>query len=256
MIEPRDLLTAVAVKNNGDWDKIYEAIRLKDFPSEEETVEICSKIKSKVLTALDKEYPEWLRRVYKPPFILFYYGDLSLLQNQDKNLAIVGSRDNTEYGKETTFNLVKEIRARYVVVSGLARGIDSIAHEAAINNGGKTVGILGSGIDKCWPSENLSIYKKMKKEHLVISEYPGTTEPNPKHFPMRNRLIAGISKAVLVTEAKERSGTLITVGYALNASKDIMCVPYPIGSESSCNRLISEGAYLVQSGQDIVDIMK
>ncbi len=256
MIDGRDILISLAVKNSGDWDKIYESIKAKSFVEKEEVDQICKSIDSKAITILDSEYPEWLKYIYKPPFVLFYYGDISLLENVDNNLAVVGSRDYSEYGKQTTFNLVKDICARYVIVSGLARGIDSIAHEAAINNGGKTIAVLGSGIDRCFPSENKGLYKRIKKEHLLLSEYPSNTEPSPKNFPMRNRIIAGISKAVLVTEAKERSGTLITVQYALNANKDVMCIPHPVGSSSSCNRLISQGAFLVETAEDIDNIMK
>ena len=256
MIEGRDILIYLAIKFRGDWDKIRDTITGKNFVDAKEVEELNSTDKSNKLTILDPEYPEWLRAIYKPPFVLFYYGDISLIKNIDKNIAVVGSRQYSEYGKETTFILVKDICARYVIVSGLARGIDSIAHETAIKNGGKTIAVLGSGIDVCYPSDNKVLYKKIKKDHLLVSEYPSDTPPEPQLFPLRNRIIAGLSKAVLVTEASERSGTLITVHYALAANKDVMCVPHPAGTHSSCNRLISQGAYLVESGEDIDNIMK
>lgn len=249
------ILTYLAIKFHGEWDEIFKAIRDRQEYSIEEMESTVNNMKSKAVTILDPDYPEWLKNVYKPPFVLFYYGDLSLTKDIENNLAVIGSREPTDYGKNITEYLVKNIRARYTIVSGLARGIDSIAHQAAIDSGAKTIAVLGSGIDYCYPPRNKELYEVIKKNHLVISEYPGDEYPDPSHFPARNRLVAAFSHGVLVTDAQIRSGTLITVEFALATNKEVMCVPHRITDNSSCNRLIADGAFLIESAQDIIDIM-
>jgi DNA processing protein len=140
-------------------------------------------------------------------------------------------------------------------VSGLARGIDTMAHQTTVNFHGKTIAVLGSGIDRCYPDENQAIYEIMKKEHLVVSEYPNQTEPHKDHFPWRNRIIAGLAQALFVAEAKKRSGTLITVGYALYLGKDVYVLPHLATTDNSTNRLIKDGAILVESAHDILEHM-
>lgn len=252
----KEVLIFLAVKHHGDWDEIFNAIQNREFGTPEEIQSVIKNIKSKVLTILDDNYPEHLKGLYRPPFVLFYYGDISLIDSIENNIAVIGSRDYSEYGKNMTQYLVKDICARYIVVSGLARGIDGIAHRTSVENGGKTIAVLGSGIDYCHPKENLDIYNEIKTNHLLISEYPNDEVPKPEYFPWRNRLIAAFSKGLLVTEAHSRSGTQITVEFALQMNREIMCVPYRITDETFNNKLISEGAYLVESGEDIAYIMK
>ena len=254
-MEAREILLFLSTYCNGKWESIYGLLTKRESFSDDFMKEVNSSIKSKYVTILDHEYPSWLKNIYRPPFVLYYYGDFSLMQNLDKNIAVIGSRDFSDYGKKITQYLVKDICARYIVVSGMAVGIDTIAQEAAIQNGGKTIAVLGSGIDYCYPASNRKLYEKLKKEHLVISEYPNATEPCPDMFPFRNRIIAALSKGVLVTEAHEHSGTLITVEFALNMGKDVMCVPYHADEKSSCNDLISCGAFLVQKAEDIFEVM-
>ena len=249
------ILTYLAIKFHGDWDEIYKSIKERQEYPIEEMEKVVSSIKCKAVTILDDDYPQWLKNIYKPPFVLFYYGDLSLAKDIENNLAVIGSREPTDYGKKITEYLVKDIRARYTIVSGLARGIDSIAHTAAIESGAKTIAVLGSGIDYCYPLRNKELYEEIKKNHLLISEYPGEEMPDPSHFPARNRLVASFCHGVLVTDAQIRSGTLITVEFALCTNKEVMCVPHRITDNSSCNRLIADGAFLVESAQDIIDVM-
>ena len=169
---------------------------------------------------------------------------------------MVGSRKHSDYGEKMTTDIGGDLAKRgYVIVSGLARGIDSIAHKAAIDSGGSTIAILGSGIDVCYPPENQDLYDEIKNNHLLISEYPNDVQPDSYRFPIRNRLIAGLSKTLVVTEASYCSGTLITAMLALQGNTDVMCVPYEAGRQSECNRLISHGAYLVESADDVIEQM-
>lgn len=251
----RDVLIAVALKYQGKWNQMYKAISLREYP-EKEYFDCIPLLKSKVLTLLDPEYPPFLKMVHHPPLVLFYYGDLNILNDYYKNVSIVGSRSCTEYGIEITEEITKGlVNKGFVIVSGLASGIDAVAHRSCIESGGKTVAILGSGIDVCFPSENKDIYNIIKKEHLLISEYPGLSIPEGSNFPIRNRIIAGLSKTVVVTEASPLSGSLITAGLALSINADVMCVPHIAGINSGCNRLIKSGAFLVESADDVISQM-
>ena len=255
MATARQVLIYLSLKHQGEWEKIYEDIVQKVVYPSEEIEKVTGDLKINTVTILDKEYPEPLKQINKPPFVLFYYGDFSLLSDYQNCLAVVGSRNYSEYGKTATINIIKDLKGKFTIISGLALGIDSIAHEAALDSNAKTVAILGSGIDYCYPKSNTEIYQKIKQNHLIISEYPGNVEPKPEHFPIRNRLIAALAKSILVTEAKKKSGTLITVSLAASIGRNIMCVPYPINQDSECNQLIKDGAYLVENGQDVIEYM-
>ncbi len=253
-MEARNILIYLSLIHNGNWDNIYQDIVDKrcDF-NEQDALNIIKKIPYKALTLLDDNYPSYLKECYKPPFVLFYYGDISLLTDEYKRISVVGSRQCSDYGIKATSSIVAPLAKDYVIVSGLAKGIDAVSHECAINNGGKTIAILGCGIDKCYPIENMNLYKNIKENHLLISEYPGDSVVEVTQFPFRNRLIAQFSRCLIVTEAKLHSGTSITVGYALKGGAEICCVPYHIDEESLCNKLISEGATLVQSAKDVIN---
>ncbi len=253
MVKGRDILIYLSLKYDGEWDKIYAAIQNRAHLDMDDFDKVISKVNTNVTTILDKDYPKQFSFIPKPPFVLYYYGDLSLLSNPDKCLSVIGSRANTAYGKEMTELLVKGISDRLIIVSGMARGIDGIAQEVAINNGGHSVAILGSGIDYCYPKRNQDLYDKLKENHLVISEYPGKTAPKPTSFIDRNRLIAAASSKTLVVEAKYRSGTVSTVNYALQYGKDVLCVPTRANEESMCNRLIKEGAVMIETVYDLED---
>ena len=253
----RKVLIFLSLKYHGDWSLIWKDLldkkivySLKDFESIEE------KLTCKVVTLYDPEYPESLRHVHRPPFVLYYYGDFSLLNIARKRLAVIGSREASEYGINATKQLINEIDSDYLVISGMAMGIDTIAHVSAIESGKKTVAVLGSGIDYCYPSSNLDLYQTIKKNHLVISEYPFDTEPKPMNFPYRNRIVAGLADAILVSDAHEKSGTSFTIEYALGMGKTVMCVPHPIGAKSLCNSMIKQGAFLVESAEDIDYLME
>jgi len=203
-----------------------------------------------------KYYPERLRNIDSPPKELYCLGNLELL-NYKKNIAIIGSRDCSLYGeraaKDFAFNLAKE---NVCIVSGLARGIDSFSHIGALNAKGKTIAVLGSGLDNIYPKENIKLVEDIIKNNgLVISEYPLGTKPLKQHFPARNRIISGISDSILVVEARKNSGTNITVDFALEQGKDIFVIPGNIYSKTSdgTNFMIAEGAIPVLSYKDILN---
>lgn len=254
--EPRDILIYLAFKHEGDWDACVAGIRSHEHFDEEEYEKLLKTNGSKIITMLDDEYPNYLKTMMKPPLVLFYYGDISILKDQRKNVGYVGSREASSYGLETAKNICKDLAGYgYNVISGLASGIDTAATEGAIEGKGKAVAVLGNGIDYCYPSENTPLYRQLIHEGLVISEYPGMTRPSKETFPFRNRLIACLSKAVVVGEASIRSGTLITVNYALSNNIDVGCVPYRAGENSACNVLIKEGAFMIENAEDIMTMV-
>ena len=257
--DSRKLLIYLAVKYDGDPFKISAAVQLHegyDVPIEEVN-KVCASVKSKVITLIDFDYPSKLKYMYRPPFVLFYYGDISLLDDEKHAFAVVGSREYSEYGESATRKIVKDMARGNVLVSGMARGIDTIAHEEAIANHGRTVAVLGSGIDNCYPLENKELYEELKKNHLVISEYPGMSEPASNHFPMRNRIVVALSNALVVPQINSHmSGTIISVNIALSQNKPIFVVPHSIFAETVNNELLLEGATMAQSGKQILEDLK
>ena len=204
-----------------------------------------------------KFYPERLKNIYNPPKQIYCLGNLNLL-NYKETIAIIGSRNYSSYGKKAandfSFNLAKN---NFCVVSGLARGIDSFAHIAALNSKGKTIAVLGSGLDNIYPKENINLAKRIvENDGLIISEYELGSKPLKQHFPARNRIISGLSDGVLVIEATKNSGTNITVDFALEQGKDVFVVPGNIYSVTSdgTNFLIKEGAIPVVSYRNILEM--
>lgn len=211
----------------------------------------------KVITIEEKEYPQRLKKIEDCPFVIYAKGEYKLL-NEEKIISIVGSRESSEYGRKTTLKFSYLLaRKNYIIVSGMAKGIDSYAHKGALAAKGKTIAVLGSGIDYIYPKENEKLYNEiLEKQGLIISEYPLNTTPIPKYFPYRNRIISGLSDKVLITEAQKRSGSIITANLALEQGKDVYAVPGNITSYKSegTNTLIKEGAFLVTSLEDILHL--
>lgn len=208
----------------------------------------------KWISILDKTYPEYLKNIYNPPALLFYQGDLSLLNQQ--LLGIVGSRLTSSYGEKALTLLLPELISHEITtVSGLAKGIDKAVHQKTIELGGRTIGIIGTGLDHYYPFENESLQREIAKNHLLISEYPLGTKPLKHHFPMRNRIIAGLSLGTLVIEAKYRSGSLITANLALQEGREVFAVPGNITNPYSegTNDLILHGAKCVLTPQHILE---
>lgn len=207
-----------------------------------------------IITRSEGEFSKELLQITSPPCILYYYGDVSLLN--EKSIAIVGSRKASAYGRKNAKSIAAELGEwGLVVVSGLARGIDCAAHEGAVQSGNKTLAVLGSGVDVVYPRENRTLYNSIREKGLIISEYPPGTKPLKANFPIRNRIISGLSQGVFVVEANIRSGSLITADYALEQGKDIFALPGPVSDANSMGtlRLIQNGAKLVIHAGDILE---
>lgn len=251
----RDILLYFATKYEGDYHQIISALRNKEKIEEEAYLHYQKEWEEvETLTIIDHDYPEIFKTINNPPIVLFMKGDTTLLNRPDKSIAVIGARDYSEYGKRKTFEFVESlVKEDYIIISGLARGIDSFAHEAALSHNGKTIAVLGGGINYPYPASNKKLYEKISNTGLIISEYPNLTKPLPDYFKYRNRLVAALSRGVLIIEAKYRSGTIITVGHALEKGGDIFCVPERAGVNSGCNKLIKDGAYLVENASDIFE---
>ena len=204
------------------------------------------------VSILDDEYPLELKYCYNPPVLLFYQGNLELL-NRPK-MAVVGARTASATGTKSVQKIVKELGNHFVIVSGLARGIDTSAHLSSLKNGGASIAVIGCGLDVYYPKENKQLQEYMVKNHLVLSEYVAGEAPLTFHFPERTRIIAGLSQGVIVAEAKLRSGSLITCERALEEGRDVFAIPGNIldGKSDGCHHLIKEGAKCVTSGLDIL----
>ncbi|MEY8443938.1 DNA-processing protein DprA [Lactococcus ileimucosae] len=202
---------------------------------------------------LDEVYPERLKEIYNPPVLLFYQGNLDLLTLP--KIGFVGSRETSKEGIKVTHKLVEELKQKFVIVSGLARGIDTSSHVAAVRQKTPTIAVVGNGLDISYPKENRKLQEYLAANELVLSEYLVGDPPLKFHFPDRNRIIAGLSRGIVVVEAKQRSGSLITSSWALEENRDVFAVPGNILSRNSsgCNSLIQQGAKLVTHGQDILD---
>lgn len=206
---------------------------------------------------LSTKYPDSLKTIYAPPIVLFYKGNIEQL-NQKTWLGVVGSRDFTSYGKQAVEYILETLfeksKGQIGIVSGLAKGIDTEAHIVTIKNNESTVGVIGTGLEQYYPKANQSLQQLMSDKHLVLSEYPIGAKPLKFHFPERNRIIAGLSRGILVIESKKRSGSLITAYNALDESRDVFAVPGSIFEEPRMgnHRLIQLGAILTQSGEDIL----
>jgi DNA processing protein len=203
----------------------------------------------------DPEYPQLLRRIYDPPPVLYVRGRLDP-DDGERAVALVGARAATPGGRVLAAALARDLGAwGATVVSGLARGIDTAAHEGALEGGGRTVAVLGSGIDRLYPPENERLARAIAERGAVVSEFPLGTRPLPQHFPRRNRVIAGWSRAVVVVEAAARSGALNTARTALDEGRDVMAVPgHPSQpSHAGTNQLLREGAALVRDARDVAE---
>jgi DNA processing protein len=206
-----------------------------------------------VLTIRDKHFPKCLREIFDPPLVLYYAGKMDTLSKPA--VSIVGARKPSPYGRAVAERLAHDLSANgLVVVSGMARGIDSIAHWGALK-GGDTIAVLGSGLEKIYPKENRPLFEKIIENGLVLSEYSLEAPPLKYHFPNRNRIISGLSIGVVVVEGTKKSGSLITAKLALEANREVMAVPGNITSELSggTNWLIKEGAKLVDDWKDVVE---
>ena len=208
---------------------------------------------ARVLLAGDPDFPPQLEEIRDPPPVLYVWGDASLLARP--SVAFVGSRDHTMYGAEAARILATAIAQRAVVVSGMARGIDAIAHEAALDAGAGSIGVLGNGFGVIYPAANRALYERMAAHGCLVTEHPPGERPHAGSFPRRNRLISGLSRAVVVIEAAAKSGALVTANEGLEQGRSILAVPGPITSPTSvgCNKLIQQGAKPALCAADIFE---
>ncbi len=221
----------------------------------EEELMLAELKKVQIITFEDELYPYNLKQIEDYPPILYALGNLQLLQN-DNMLAVVGSRNASLSALKMAEYISGEIAQKGItVVSGLARGIDAAAHRGALKGGGNTIAVIGTGIDVVYPKENEELYNNIRKNGLILTEYPFHTQPQASNFPRRNRIVSGLSKGVMVIEAGIQSGSLITAHQALEQGRDVYAVPgapYD-GRSAGCNKLLKEGAILVETAEDIVN---
>jgi DNA processing protein len=208
---------------------------------------------ARVLFPGEPDFPALLEEIPEPPAVLYVWGDVSLFTCP--GVAVVGSRDHTSYGAEAARVLAGALSQRAVVISGMARGIDAIAHTAALDAGGKSIGVLGNGFGVIYPAANAQLYDRMVAHGCLVTEHPPGERPHAGSFPRRNRLISGLARAVLVIEAAAHSGALVTVESATSQGRDVMAVPGPIMSRTSygCNKLIQQGAKAVLCAADVFE---
>lgn len=238
-------VTASGIKSRVSWEKAEEQAALMEGNG------------VGLLTFRDENYPENLLSIYDPPPFLFVKGETT---KDDRNaVAIVGCRSASTYGKRITESIARELVKRGVtIVSGLARGIDSIGHVSALKEKGRTLAVFGSGLDVIYPPENRKLAERIRSSGALLSEFLMGTKPEGPNFPRRNRLISGLSLGVVVVEAGARSGALLTANSALEQNRDVFAIPGNLGSKTSegTNRLIKQGAKLVTSVEDILEELK
>jgi DNA processing protein len=231
---------AAAIRAFGGWAEVDRQLHRLDA------------VRGRLITWDHESYPESLRAIYDPPLFLFARGEL---RREDKlAIAIVGSRSPSSYGRQMA-RLLSEglVRFGVTIVSGLARGIDAEAHASALRAGGRTVAVLGSGIDVVYPSEHHQLLMNIAQHGCVVSEFPMGTAPDAENFPGRNRIISGAALGVVVVEAAEKSGSLITTQYALDQGREVFAVPGPVGPRSrGTHQLLRQGATLAECAEDIL----
>jgi DNA processing protein len=237
-----------------DLNLAQKVVSTREEISLDKEKEKLARADARVVIYHDDEYPRRLKEIYDFPPLLYVCG--SFMPLDESSITVVGSRLPSSYGKQIVREIVRELSASSItVVSGLARGIDAEAHRMALEGGGRTIAVLGSGVDVIYPRENSGLADKIIHQGALISEFPLGTTPKPYNFPRRNRIMSGISLGTLVIEAGERSGSLITADFALEQGREVFAVPGSIFSPKSrgSNRLIQQGAKLVASASDILE---
>ena len=226
----------------------------RDLSAADRILADCQRLGQRILTIQDAEYPQRLRNIFDPPLVLYVKGRMPVM-DEEAAIAVVGTRECTPYGTACGERLGRELAASgAVVVTGLARGVDSAAARGALRAGGSVVGVTGGGLDVVYPPENGDVYADVAATGVLLSEYPPGSPPDKAHFPVRNRIMSGLSVAALVVEAPGHSGALITARLALEQGREVYAVPGPIDAPDSvgCNRLIRDGAGLAAEGWDIL----
>ena len=230
-------------------------VKKESFKRAEKELDGVRKITNcRLLNWTEPEYPQMLLQIYDPPVLLYVRGDVQVLNLP--SLGIVGTRRPTLYGTQMAQRLGRELAARgLVIVSGLARGIDAIGHQGALEANGRVIGVLGTGIDVCYPKENKKLYEKVLERGAIITEFPLRTHPAPENFPIRNRIVAGMPLGVVVIEGAQYSGSLITARLAMEFGREVFGVPGNVTQLVSFapNQLIKQGAKLVTNAEDVIE---
>jgi len=252
-INPFELSIKELCTVNGIDKKSAQQIKnYKDFDFGIQELEAAAKSRISIVSFWDDHYPMLLKKIYNPPVILYCKGQL---QYKEDVVAIVGTRRFTPYGKSVTQKLTSDLISNNItIVSGLARGIDTIAHKTTVEGGGRTISVLGSGMDVIYPAENKKLAEEICEKGTLISEFKLGTKPDRGNFPQRNRIISGLAHATVVVEAGDRSGAILTALNAVDQNRDIFSVPGRITDKQSigANRLIRNGAIPVYSGEEII----
>ncbi len=242
-------------KVEGIGSEIAERItKWRETVDVEKELQLVKKYGATILTMDDEEYPVRLKEIYDPPIVLYVSGKIT--PGDEKAIAIVGTRYPSFYGRTITEDLSKKLAMRgFTIVSGMARGVDSAAHRGALAVKGRTIAVLGCGVDTVYPPENAKLMKEIADSGAVVSEFPFGTKPDRGNFPRRNRIISGLSLGVIVVEAAKSSGSLITANFALEQGREVFAVPGKVDSPKSygTHRLIKEGAKLVQDVDDVIE---
>ena len=245
-----DVIASLIMSKSRD----YRAITDKNLEGAQAVLDFCVEKRVGILTYSDGNYPERLRRISNPPVLLYYRGILPDFREAFP-ISVVGTRRLTEYGKKNAFTISRDLaRAGALIVSGMAIGIDGVAHAGALSCGGKTVAVIGSGIDVCYPDSHVRLARAIVKSGCVMTEYAPGTRPNRENFPVRNRIISGLSEITLVIEGKEKSGALLTARHAKEQDRVVYALPGNVGSPTSqlTNLLIKNGAKLCTAADDII----
>ena len=249
----RELLAIENIRRSA----VQSILKGPDFEFAKRQMEIVEKRGFKLMNYLSPEYPSRLKMIYAPPTFLYVKGDLK--ESDDRAVAMVGSRQATHYGRTMAENVARELaQSGITVVSGFARGVDTISHKAALSAGGRTIAVLGCGLDVIYPSQNTSLYKAIPENGAIVSEFPCGTQPEGPNFPRRNRIISGLSLGVVIVEAGKRSGALLTAKHALDQNREVFAIPGNITSitSSGTNTLLKQGAHLVTSATDVLSELK
>ena len=238
--------------NEKDAIKIIEPKYRKDL---DKYLEYMQKNNIEILTIYDKEYPKKLKEIYDPPVVLYVKGNKEILK--EKAIAMVGCRQCTKYGEVVVKNMSYNLSLNNInIISGLAKGIDTYSHIGCLKGNAKTIAVVGTGLDRVYPEENKKLFKEIiDRDGTIISEYVIGTKPLAQNFPRRNRIISALSEGVVVVEAKEKSGTLITADFALEQGRELYVVPGNINSIYSygTNELIKQGAKIITKAEDIIE---
>ena len=251
-----DYQTLTSIINKKLAKGIVEAVRIRGEIEKtvEDELKKLDKLGGKIITIWDKEYPALLKKIYDPPLLFYLLGELT--ENDQYSVAIVGTRQPTNYGKVQAERISMELSKQGItIVSGMARGIDSIAHNSAIKFGGRTISVVGSGLDVIYPPENRKLFEKIVEAGAVISEYPLGTKPDAQNFPKRNRLISGLCLGVIIIETGITGGAMQTAAFALDQNREVFALPGNVGVRQSegTNLLIQKSeAELITSAEDVI----